>query len=76
MGTMDEQLTRVKLQRAEFDAADKLASALRAHNMTAVVDDDYPEVRHRYESALATLVAAMKANGRFEAGNRYALQPA
>jgi hypothetical protein len=66
-------MDRMKLQSAEFDAADKFASALRAHNMTAVVDDEYPEVRHRYEGALVELVKAMKANGRFEPGNRYAL---
>lgn len=60
-----------KTQNAEFDAADAFAKALRAHNSTAVVDDDYPEVRHRYESALANLIAAMKVNGRFGKGNRY-----
>lgn len=69
-------MDRMKLQRAEFDAADKFASALRAHNMTAVVDDDYPEVRHRYESALAEFIGAMKANGRFQPGNRYGMKPA
>jgi hypothetical protein len=55
---------RMKLQRAEFDAADNLASAIRAHGMTPIVDDDYPEVRHRYESALREFLSACKANGR------------
>ena len=60
-------------QSAEFDAADAFAVALRTHNQTPVVDDDYPEVRHAYESALAGLVNAMKANDRFGKGNRYGL---
>lgn len=55
---------RMQLQRAEFDAADELASAIRAHNMTPVVDDDYPEVRHRYEGALQTFLRAIRKNGR------------
>lgn len=55
---------RMKLQRAEFDAADELANAIRAHGMTPVVDDDYPEVRHRYEGALQTFLRAIRANGR------------
>lgn len=64
---------RMKTQRAEFDALDALIQANRALDVTAVVDDDYPEVRHVWEGALATFVAAMKANGRFEPGNRYGL---
>ena len=66
---------KIALMRAEFDAADKLTEQLRRLNMTAVVDDHYPEVRHDYESALTNFIAAMKANGRFEPGNRYALLP-
>lgn len=60
-------------QRKEFDAADELVKQLRRLNMTAIVDDDYPDVRYDYESALAGLVAAMGDNGRFEPGNRYKL---
>ena len=67
---------RMQLQGEEFDAAFKFRTALNALGQTPVVDDDYPEVRHRYEGALATFIAAMKANGRFEQGNRYGLQPA
>lgn len=55
---------RMELQRAEFDAADALCKAVRAHSLTPVVDDDYPEVRHRYESALRDFLAACAANGR------------
>ena len=71
---MKAQLDHMTLMRAEFDAADALAVQLRRHSMTAVVDDDYPQVRHEYESALAAFIEAMKANGRFEQGNRYALR--
>lgn len=67
-------MNRLATQRAEFDAADKLAEQLRRLNMTAVVDDDYPEVRHDYESALAVFLERMRENGRFETGNRYRLQ--
>ena len=66
-------MSDMKLQSAEFDAADEFAKRLRSLNQTPIVDDDYPEVRYRYESALAQLIAAMKANGRFAKGNRYGL---
>jgi hypothetical protein len=61
----------VQLMRLEFDAADKLALRLRALQETAVVDDDYPQMRYEYESALAQFISCMKANGRFQKGNRY-----
>lgn len=64
---------RMELQRREFDAAAEFAKQLERHNRTAVVDDDYPQVRHQYEGALAGLIDAMKANGRFGPGNRYCL---
>lgn len=51
-------------QRAEFDAANDFASTFRELTQTAIVDDDYPEVRHRYECALRRLLDACKANGR------------
>lgn len=60
-------------QRKEFDAAHDFAKALDRHNRVAVVDDDYPEVRHRYECALSNFIDAMKLNGRFDKGNRYGL---
>lgn len=76
MTTMDmaETLKRLDQQKAEFDAADKLAVAMHNISVTPVVDDDYPQVRHLYESALADLLRSMKENGRFVAGNRYALR--
>ena len=64
---------KMTLQRNEFDAADAFAEALRRLNYTAIVDDDYPQMRHEYEGALAGLIAAMKANDRFTGTNRYAL---
>ncbi len=64
---------KMELQRLEFDAADAYSHALRRHNLTPVVDDDYPQIRHEYEGALASLIDAMKVNGRFEGANRYGL---
>lgn len=58
----------IKTQNAEFDAVGRLGNAYRNLTMTPIVDDDYPEVRHRYESALRGLTDAMKANGRFPRG--------
>jgi hypothetical protein len=55
---------RIELQNVEFRAARALAEALRIHDMVAVVDDDYPEVRHKYESAVNTLIDAFRKNGR------------
>lgn len=54
----------MQTQRAEFDAADEFVKAMKAIQMTAVVDDDYPGVRHRYESTLNALLKACHANGR------------
>lgn len=51
-------------QGDEFNAMADLAKAWNAITMTPIVDDDYPEVRHRYEGALRTFLAACKANGR------------
>lgn len=54
----------IALQNAEFEAARRVADALRAHDMTGVVDDDYPEVRHKYDNAMRSLIDALRANGR------------
>jgi hypothetical protein len=70
---MTTNLGKMERQRAEFDAANNFAKALKRHNQTPVVDDDYPEARHRYESALSNLIDAMKNNGRFSVGNRFGL---
>ncbi len=51
-------------QNVEFDAVDALAKQWRRIQMTPVVDDDYPEVRHGYESAMRTLIDAIRKNGR------------
>lgn len=69
----EKTLARMSLQREEFDAASELTKQYRRVSMTPIVDDDYPEVRHDYESALSVFIAKMKANGRFEQGNRYGL---
>lgn len=67
--TMKETLARMKPQGGEFDAAWAFATALR--NLPAIVDDDYPEGRHRYEGALQDFLVACRANGRFDAGYRF-----
>jgi len=51
-------------QNAEFDAVVALAEQYRRLTCCPVVDDDYPEVRHHYESALSALIKALKINGR------------
>lgn len=55
-------MDKIQLQRAEFDAAFEFREAVNAIGQVAVVDDDYPAVRHRYEGALRNLLAAVKAN--------------
>ena len=57
-------MDRMTLQTVEFDAAAKLAEQYRRITLTAIVDDDYPEVRHGYESAVAAFLEACAANGR------------
>lgn len=54
----------METQAAEFDAMSKLAEQWRRITMTAVVDDDYPEVRHDYERAASAFVTARAVNGR------------
>lgn len=56
---------RLALQNKEFDACAKLARQFGRLQMTPPVDDDYPEVRHCYESALRSFIEAMRENGRF-----------
>ncbi len=51
-------------QNKEFDALTKLADCWRILQSVAVVDDDYPEYRHYYESALKTFIDALRENGR------------
>lgn len=58
---------RMKLQTREFTAAQLFADALRAHDLTPVVDDDYPAVRYRYEQAADVLIKTFIDNGRIGA---------
>jgi hypothetical protein len=63
MGLMSaDQEKAFELQRKEFDAMGYLAQAWRALEMTAIVEDDYPLVRGRYESAVNTFIRARDAN--------------
>lgn len=64
---------RMQTQSDEFHSLESLTSQWRLLAGTAVVDDDYPSVRHVFESRLADFIDKMKANGRFERGNRYGL---
>jgi NTP pyrophosphatase (non-canonical NTP hydrolase) len=54
------RVDRMKAQRDEFNAMAKLASAYKA--LPAVVDDDYPEMRHAYEGAIRNFIDALKVN--------------
>lgn len=66
-------LDSMESQRKEFDAAESFAQQLSRLQMTPVIDDDYPQVRHEYEGALAAFIESMKENGRFGKSNRYNL---
>lgn len=57
-------MKQLDLQCAEFDTLSNLTKAWATLQKIAVVDDDYPEYRHKYESALKEFLAACKANGR------------
>lgn len=72
MSNEKESMARMQTQSKEFEAAAELAKRLR--QLPPVVDGDYEEARHYYESALASFVEAMAVNGRFGRGNRYKLQ--
>jgi NTP pyrophosphatase (non-canonical NTP hydrolase) len=55
---------RMVLQNAEFEAVKQLAKDYERLSLTPPVDDDYPEIRHGYESGLSTLIDALRASGR------------
>ncbi len=74
MNDTTKTIDRIALQRAEFDAFDVAVAKYHALCNTPIVDDDYPQVRHYFEGALASFIKAMIANGRFEKGNRYGLK--
>jgi NTP pyrophosphatase (non-canonical NTP hydrolase) len=52
----------IALQNAEFDAMRDLIKAYQRCVNTPVVNDDYPEMRHYYDSALMTFTKALKEN--------------
>jgi hypothetical protein len=54
----------IESQNVEFNAVNELAKQWRRIQLTPVVDDDYPEVRHDYESAMRSFIEAIRANGR------------
>lgn len=60
--TTTAQARMIQTQRAEFDAVARIAKAYDA--LPAIVDDDYPEARHYYESAMRDLLMALASNGR------------
>lgn len=53
---------RMDLQNAEFDALRKLRTAFDYLCRVPIVDDYYPEVRHRYECALDEFLTATLRN--------------
>ncbi len=61
---MDFDMTRIELQNKEFDALTALTERWAELRQVAVVDDDYPTYRQRYERALTAFIDALKANGR------------
>lgn len=50
------------LLNAEFAAVKNIRDDYRRLSMTAIVDDDYPQMRHNYESGVRELVKALKEN--------------
>lgn len=68
-------MSTLETQGKEFEVAADYVRQFHRLTATPIVDDDYPEVRHDYESALAALIDAMKMNGRFDGVNRYGLTP-
>jgi len=55
-------MSRLDLQKKEFDTLVALTKAYNA--LPPVVDDDYPEMRFRYETALRDFIYALEDNGR------------
>jgi NTP pyrophosphatase (non-canonical NTP hydrolase) len=63
--TNETTAERMDNQNSEFDAVQRLAEQYRRISLTPVVDDDYPSVRHDYESAMRELIKSLRRNGRF-----------
>jgi len=59
-----DNMQGIDRQNAEFDALTKLTKQWETLQRVAVVEDDYPEYRHRYEGALRDFIVALKNNGR------------
>jgi len=57
-------------QNAEFDTLTTLAREWKILQGIAVVDDDYPAYRARYETALQKFITALGENGRFNRAQR------
>lgn len=53
---------RMELQSLEFNAVNELAEAWRVLQQVAIVDDDYPYYRSRYEVALRNFCEAVREN--------------
>ncbi len=62
MKSFEERLKKLQIQSKEFAALVNLYKAYK--NLPAVVDDDYPEMRHRYEQEMRNFIEAIEANGR------------
>lgn len=52
----------IETQNKEFDAVAELAKRYEALTRVAIVDDYYPEVRHRYEAAMQDALDAIAKN--------------
>lgn len=59
-----KMMDSIEKQNKEFDALDHLIKAYR--NLPPVVDDDYPEMRHYYESSMNHFISAIRNNGRIK----------
>ncbi len=57
---MTNIMDRMQLQSNEFNALEDLIK--RYKNLPSIVDDDYPEQRHYYESALRSFLEAVGHN--------------
>lgn len=65
MVDFEKAMAALKPQKDEFNSLNKLIKAYNA--LPAIVDDDYPEMRHRYESCMKDFIDAIRKNGRLNA---------
>jgi len=59
---IQEIIKQMQTKKDEFDALIKLFKAY--NNLPAIVDDDYPKMRHYYESSLYNFITTLKNNKR------------